>query len=157
MNFEIPIVIDKKVLETIPSRDKYVKFLLFWLQEKSTKCVIFKSAWVEFCKFWGGELAKSPDAKFSFMNLMRGVIRPYRKDGYENYPEEENKINEIVRIVNRDYDIVEYLIVDNPSAFNNTEIKLSPNNIITLRNFYLLHEVSNTKIFHIFKEATHLY
>lgn len=154
MNFEIPLVIDEDTLKLLPEREnKHVKFLLFWLQEKSCKAVVTKSAWKSFFKIWEEELKDcSEEFKNPFYQFIRGVVRPYRKEGYEDEEESENPAEQIIKIVNRDYDIVEFIIVSNPSLYNLNNLKVSNDQLLTLKDFYTLNEVENTDIFRSFSQ-----
>ena len=127
-------------------------FLLFWLQEKETKAVVIKSVWKSFNKYWDEQLKEQNEVKYSFNQFISGVVRPYRKEGYNDEIEESNPIAEMVKIVNRDYDIVEVLIVDNPCMFNGTSIKIAKESILTLKDFYTFNEIRNTPIFQAFSK-----
>lgn len=146
LNFEIPIVIDEENLNEIPSRNKYVRFLLFWLQERNTKCVVLKSSWKKFNEHWNNSLNEG-EVKECFFRFIRGIARPYRKEGHEDEKEDMNPTEEIIKVVNRDYDAVEFLLVKNPDLYKVKSIKLSHDNIFDLRGFYTIHEVNNSKIF----------
>ena len=64
MAFDLSIVIDEDVINEIPnySENKFVLFLLYWLQENNTKAVIIKSGWRNFNDTWETNL---PEGVFS--------------------------------------------------------------------------------------------
>ena len=154
MDFEIPLVIDEETLNLIPEYENtFVKFLLFWLQERDCKAIVLKSAWKNFFKKWDINLKDTTDEiKEPFYGFIRGVVRPYKKDGYENEKEDSSPIKQITKIVNRDYDVIEFLIVSNPSLYNEDEIKISNNLIMSIKDFYNFHRVKNSEIFKLFSD-----
>ena len=149
MVFEIPVVIDGTVLDKLVSRDKYSKFLIFYIQSLNSKIVTPKSVWNEFTRKWENELPQG-DIKDGFFNFFRGAVRPYRKEGYDEYPEKSTIVDELKSEVNRDYDSVNFLIVNDPSLYKGDSVKIGDDFIVNLKGFFTYHEVRRTPIYQQF-------
>lgn len=135
MAFDIPIVIDRSTLDALVTPDAAALALIDWLAERNTKAVILQSDWKAFCKEWEDALADNPSCKEAFFSHIRGLVRPYRKEGITS-PEPTNKIDAIKEVVNRDYDTIEFLILTDTGLIHPDGIKIDASRVVTLQGFY---------------------
>lgn len=153
--YSVDIVIDSGSLAKIKARDnKPAFFVIYWLSTEETKAVATKDSWNAFHKEIRDELKEMPDTYKGVIGFFRGIITPYRtkyaeeagiklsleekdKDGKET--EEDSQI---IKIVNRHYATVKYLIVENPDAYltfkKDGRLRIDTQNITTLEGFYEL-------------------
>ncbi|MBS3069150.1 hypothetical protein J4441_02170 [Candidatus Micrarchaeota archaeon] len=160
---EVELLIDGSVLnDLVPTADKYSGFLLYWIYNNQTKAVVPKKSWNEFFRTWEEKLSHvSDEIKSPFFATVRGIASPYR----EKYADEagcpadisessDDEAEELVRIANRHYATIKYIIVKN--ELSSQVLKISQDRILSPKDFYTVQETQNNdfvKSFLSLKEA----
>lgn len=139
---DLSIIIDDKILkEFVYHNRKLIAFLIFWLDQHNTRVVTTKEVLDEFEDKWDLRLGEG-DIKLGFFGFINSHVRRYKK---EDLPK-GNIVEQIIEMVNRDYDVVKYVIVDNPSDYHSDAVKIDNKRIVDLHGFYTQMEINNPQL-----------
>lgn len=152
---EVEIVIDKWVLDELPTNNKYLAFLKHWVTINKTKAVVLLKHWKAFCNEWERSLKESSDEiRQPFFAAMRGIVTPYRKkygieaglDCDDDNDEIEEDETAIMGVVSRHYATVKYLVVKNPENYRGCQTKINSDRIVTPEDFFHLIETTKYEV-----------